>query len=545
MCQSGVRPPHSKLRQARRAFAFALYDAAIALIAQEFSGRLPAGVDRYNPRGKLEPERFNMKTLIVSLLLPLSIAAAEQGPVSTWNFNAGVADTCGKSKDTLTARGGKLRFVTAKELPGTTGKAVAIGVRRGDARSLTLAASDDVKLGASYTIEAWIHPTEIGAAWNRLVLNWGRGKAYHFAIHGGRVSLYHAQANGTERIAEGGRVRKNRWNHVVGVARRNSTKPVGSRVEVYLNGKLVASAAFDGTINTLKNEGLGVGDSAGGSGADARYRGYIDDLAIWNRALSPAEISKRCTARKKILALPSSEIAGLLNLLKNDPPLETAITLEKNARQGKLSDGLCVIAAKLLDSKDIFVRALAEWAITRRVGFDNNHEEVKWTSASNEPWFKKWMEIPLAEQIEMDYCRQAVDLGIYNDSKKLKTSLDEMIARAGKMGAKSDSLKLLRARADKVSDIAALRGLWLDARRAMRPLAFARAEMDFDELILYKRFACHYKPNVCGVHTSWSYKPGGDVVIVSGLDKHKSIKTLINRDFPDSIAPATIAGLSR
>jgi len=479
-----------------------------------------------------------MNTLIVSLLLPLSIAAAE-GPVSTWDFNAGVADTCGKSKDTLAARRGKLRFVTAKELPGTSGKAIAVGVRRGDAQSLTLAGSDDVKLGASYTIEAWIHPTEISSQWNRLVLNWGRGRSYHFAIHGGRVSLYHAQANGAERAAEGGRVAKNRWNHIVAVARRNDKTPARSRIEVYLNGKLVGSTHYDGTIKTLKGEGLGVGDSAGTPGKGVQYRGYIDSLSMWNRALPAAEIAKRTTAGKKALAMPSSKTAEMLSRIKDGSPLEIAISIHKDARFGKVDDTVAEVAAKLLDHKDIFVRAMAEWAITRKVGNDNNHEEINWTAASDAAWFKKWLAIPLADRIEMDYCRQAVELGIYNDAARLKSSVDEMIARVVKMNAKCDSLKPIRTRMNATSDIASLRRLWLEARRAMRPVAFARSELNFDGILVYTRFTMHYKPNVCGVHTSWSYKPGGDIQIVSGLEKHKSIKNLIK----NRLGPGHVHGL--
>ena len=468
-----------------------------------------------------------MKTLIALLLLPVSIAAAADGPVSTWDFNGGLADACGKSKDTLAPRAGKLRFVSAKELPGVNGKAVAIGVTRGDAKSLALAKSDDVKLGASYTIEAWIHPTEIAREWNRLVLNWGNGKSYHFAIHGGRVSLYHAQANGAERFAEGGRVAENRWNHIVGVARRNDKNPAGSKIEVYLNGKLVGSAKYDGTINTLKGEGLGVGDSAGTPGAGVQYKGYIDSISIWNRAIDAAEIAKRCAAGKKALALPSSRTAAMLSKINDGSPLEMAIAMHKNACVKKADDVVAEVAAKLLDHKDIFVRAMAEWTITRKVGNDNNHEQTNWNAASEAPWFKKWLAIPLSQRIDMDYCRQAVELGLHNDAAKLKASVDEMIARVVKMGAKCDSLKPIRTKMDAASDIAAVRNLWLDARRAMRPVAFARSELNFNDLLVYTRFTMHYKPNVCGVHTSWSYKPGGDIQIVSGLEKHKSVKNLI------------------
>ena len=41
------------------------------------------------------------------------------------------------------------------------------------------------------------------------------------AIHDGRASLYHGQADGTYPFAEGGRVQPDRWYHLAAVARRN------------------------------------------------------------------------------------------------------------------------------------------------------------------------------------------------------------------------------------------------------------------------------------------------------------------------------------
>jgi hypothetical protein len=165
---------------------------------------------------------------------------------------------------------------------------------------------------------------------------------------------------------------------------------------------------------------------------------------------------------------------------------------------------------------------MAEWAIARRVGRDNNHEEVKWTESSDAAWFKKWMNVSLNSRIEMDWCRQAVSLGIHNDATKLKASVDQMIGRNG-----SDKLKTVRASMDKEADIATLREHWIEARRVNRSLVFAKARLGFDEIVLYNRYALHYKPNVCGVHTTWSYKPGGDVVVVSGLEKHQREASLI------------------
>ena len=233
-------------------------------------------------------------------------AAAGKGLVSFWSFDGSLKDAAGSVADDLSRRGGggkaRVRFVTAGELPGTSGKAVAIGVKTSDAEYLTAAVSRDVKLPSAYTIEAWIFPVRV-AGWGRLVLQWGGpGRyAYHFAIRDGRVSLHHGQASGAYVFAEGGRMEPGRWHHVAGIARPNASAPSKSRLEVYLNGKLVAAAPFDGTIRTVADEGLGIGDAAGIPGSEMRYRGYIDELAVWGRALSSREIRAHCDKRADLL----------------------------------------------------------------------------------------------------------------------------------------------------------------------------------------------------------------------------------------------------
>jgi len=224
----------------------------------------------------------------------------DRGLVSHWDFNASLKDRGGNVRDDLIARDGKgaqvaPRFVTAAELPGTLGGAIALGVGPGDAEYLSAGVSDDVRLGPSYTIAAWIHPTEVGA-WNRLVLHWGRGPvyAYHLAIHNGVLSLCHGQADGQYVFCEGGAIAPNELCHVAGVARRNDQNPARSTLTVYLNGRPTGTATFDGTIGPLE-DGLGIGDSASIPARGSRFRGYVDEVTIWNRALSAEEI-KTCTA---------------------------------------------------------------------------------------------------------------------------------------------------------------------------------------------------------------------------------------------------------
>ncbi len=233
-------------------------------------------------------------------------AAPEDGLAARWTFDATLKARAGDAIE-LTPRGPQgepatARFVTAEQLPGTSGQAVALGVAEGDAQWLTAPVSDAVRLGPEYTIELWVHPVQL-ATWGRLVLRWGGAPryAYHVAIHEGRASLYHNQSNGEYLFAEGGRLHTGRWHHLAAVARPNAERPAESTLAVYLDGRLAGSARYDGTLHDAADEGLGIGDSAGAPSAGSRFRGYIDEVVLWRRALSDEEIAARYAARAEVL----------------------------------------------------------------------------------------------------------------------------------------------------------------------------------------------------------------------------------------------------
>jgi len=226
-----------------------------------------------------------------------------EGPVCLWQFDGTLEDRAGKTADALATRQGQARFVDASQLPGVIGKAVALGVQQGDAEYLVASVSEEVAPGPDYSIEAWIYPTEL-STWNRLALRWGGAPdyAYHLALHHGTVSLCHNQSSGEYLFAEGGRVAAKRWHHLAAVARRNDRRPSESTLTVYLDGRVAGTAPFDGTIKDLAAEDLGIGDSAGAPSAASRYRGYLDELAIWDRALEPTEIAAHYARRADVLA---------------------------------------------------------------------------------------------------------------------------------------------------------------------------------------------------------------------------------------------------
>ncbi|MBN1419062.1 MAG: PD40 domain-containing protein [Planctomycetes bacterium] len=236
-----------------------------------------------------------------------SAPPAGDGIAALWRFDGSLADEAGRIRDDLTARDGtgreiRARFVSPVDVPGASSSALALGVAPGDAEFLTAPSSGDLRLGPTYTIEAWIHPTSL-AAWNRIALAWGAASdyAFHLAIHDGRLSLYHGQSDGRYVFAEGGALGADRWYHIAATARRDDANPSASALRVFLNGRLAGEGIFDGTIRTLPDEPVGIGDSGSAFSPGIRFRGYIDELAIRTRALSPEEIQARYAPRAEAL----------------------------------------------------------------------------------------------------------------------------------------------------------------------------------------------------------------------------------------------------
>ena len=241
-------------------------------------------------------------------------AVADDALVAAWSFDGSLASSVGQRDTRLTARDGRggpsgLRFVEAADVPGTLGGALALGVEAGDAEYLSGPNSAWMQLGPTYSIEAWIHPTQLGT-WNRLVLHWGAGPiyAYHLALHNGTLSLCHGQADGKYIFCEGGTIAADQLQHIAAVARRNEEDPARSTLTVYLNGRRTGTAKFDGTIGTLK-DGLGIGDSSDIPSSGSRFRGYLDEIAVWRRALSAEEIQAHCRVPERLEALRQSELA--------------------------------------------------------------------------------------------------------------------------------------------------------------------------------------------------------------------------------------------
>ena len=258
------------------------------------------------------------------------------GLVSYWSFDDNTADSAwlytnnsGTAEDNLKVVSGPARYV-----PGKVSRAIRL-----DGTHLAARFSADVKLPATYTIEAWIKPADLSALWQRFVLHWGSEKGYHFAVHNRQISLYHRQSDNLEPHPEGGTVVEDRWQHVAAVADAQT-----KRLTVYLDGKPAAAVDYDGTIGQTTREGLGVGDSAGGPGESSKFSGCIDELAVWNVALTDAQIESHYRHPQRRLGLVGKTFRQVVRDHKPEaywPLDESGGTAVKDV-SGNGHDGTCL-----------------------------------------------------------------------------------------------------------------------------------------------------------------------------------------------------------
>ncbi|MBI2927526.1 MAG: hypothetical protein HYY24_17665 [Verrucomicrobia bacterium] len=80
------------------------------------------------------------------------------------------------------------------------------------------------------------------------------------------------------------------------------------------------------------------------------------------------------------------------------------------------------------------------------------------------------------------------------------------------------------------SDVVFLRDLYFQVRWAMRRLAFRNPLLDFDRLLIVKRFGQETYPDVCLNHMPWVSRPGGDLCLLTlrGPEEAPLVKNLLN-----------------
>ena len=249
----------------------------------------------------------------------------------------------------------------------------------------------------------------------------------------------------------------------------------------------------------------------------------------------PAATNRLDDLSEKLVRMEARALPLLRRLVEEEP--DTALTvaelLVRTAEKNRLSDGLAAMAGRLLESEDPFARGLAEWAITMKVGCENNGQRAVWPRAEPPDWYEAWMALSADRLLEADWIRQAVSRGIHRQRATLLESVDAMIGRATRMAGdfrrrtvedRMAELRSIRERlADRVDSSGedhrahrAYRALWIEARRVMRAIVLVNPAIDFEGVVFVKQFTPHTVRNITRSYC-WKHKPGGGICVLPDL----------------------------
>ena len=208
-------------------------------------------------------------------IVTLNNTSAPTGLVAAYNFNQGAGTTVPDASGT--GNTGAIAGATWSAL-GKYGGALSFN---GVSSRMDIADANSLDLTSAFTLEAWVYPTAAGG-WRTIILKEQPNDLTYALYAGGDADRPSGWAN-TGRFqhsVEGpSALPLYAWTHLV-------TTFDGSMLRIYVNGVLVRDFAASGTV-TASSGKLRIGGNAVWG---EYFKGRIDEVRIYNRALSLAEI---------------------------------------------------------------------------------------------------------------------------------------------------------------------------------------------------------------------------------------------------------------
>lgn len=241
-------------------------------------------------------KKIALITLFAASAMLSQGALIHTGLINYWNMDGNANDTAGSFAEatssqvdngTVEGTAGTVSFAT-----GLFGGGVDFERSAGtDGRIQVLdgAGNDVDRTGLDVSISLWVQHDSGDSqqtGWQALLAH-GEGSDYRIARDsgGGNISGPAYAGGGSDiRDLSGNNVYDGSWFHIV------ATTANGGATELYVNGVNVVSGTATG-INDNGTNNLWIGNNPQG-GANRMWDGMIDDVAMWDRVLTPAEASE-------------------------------------------------------------------------------------------------------------------------------------------------------------------------------------------------------------------------------------------------------------
>lgn len=240
-------------------------------------------------------KHFLLFTIITSFTTLSFAQIPTNGLVGYWPFNGNEKDQSGNGNN------GNVNGATLNS--DRFGKDSSAYFFDGIDNYIKVNASNNLNIKGSYTISAWINPIDWGESAPqgygrivdkskyRLYLNnpaYNVGGGIQYSDHS-IVNSLQSSNNPTPSNSSGYSIALNVWQHVAVSVTLNGSN---NRCDFYVNGNSVSTyntAVLPTTFDDNISDDLYIGETIT---LDRAFKGKIDDIAIYNRALSPSEINQ-------------------------------------------------------------------------------------------------------------------------------------------------------------------------------------------------------------------------------------------------------------
>jgi hypothetical protein len=152
--------------------------------------------------------------------------------------------------------------------------------------TVTVASAAPLDLTTGMTLEAWVNPSSLGSAWRNVIIKERpNGEVFNLYAHtdSGRPVAYIVRAsapNAPQDVQGSTAIPLNSWTHL-------AVTYDGSVLRLYVNGAEAGNRTVSGSLVTSTGALRIGGNSVWGE----YFTGLIDEVRVYNRALTPAEIA--------------------------------------------------------------------------------------------------------------------------------------------------------------------------------------------------------------------------------------------------------------
>jgi len=188
--------------------------------------------------------------------------------------------------------------------PNTSTQTVEIavaGIANNYSMNFDSASSDYIDTGAylgdlislsaptSYTVSAWIKTTDTGGISKGVTGSASTSNGLNFTIYNGEITF--GVTNTAIATTTNAGVNDGNWHHVVGTYNSQGDAS-GNTLYIYVDGVQKASNTGNRGVYPFNNYPLFIGARGQGTNASGYFNGSIDEVGIWNTALTSTQIAE-------------------------------------------------------------------------------------------------------------------------------------------------------------------------------------------------------------------------------------------------------------